>query len=95
MRETQVVTNGEPHNTPVRFGDTGAAAWFVTIRFTMDLPVVQIHVEQVNLAGLPAISVPCGFGEVDGVKLPTGIQVTGKHFDEGKIFNAAYNIENK
>jgi aspartyl-tRNA(Asn)/glutamyl-tRNA(Gln) amidotransferase subunit A len=44
----------------------------------------------VNLAGLPAISVPCGFSSGG---LPIGLQIIGKPFDEGKILQTAYTFE--
>ena len=43
-----------------------------------------------NLAGIPAISIPCGF--TDG-KLPVGLQILGKHFDEERILQTAYAYE--
>lgn len=43
----------------------------------------------VNLAGVPAISIPCGFS--DG--MPVGLQLIGKHFDEKTIYQAAYAFE--
>ena len=49
----------------------------------------DICTQAVNLAGLPAISLPCGF--VDG--LPVGLQIIGKYFDEETLFRAAYTYE--
>lgn len=43
----------------------------------------------VNLAGVPGISVPCGFS--DG--MPLGLQIIGKHFDEKTIYRTAYAYE--
>ena len=41
----------------------------------------------VNLAGLPGLSLPCGF---DQKGLPIGMQIIGKPFDESSLFRAAY-----
>jgi aspartyl-tRNA(Asn)/glutamyl-tRNA(Gln) amidotransferase subunit A len=43
-----------------------------------------------NLAGIPGISIPCGFSS-EG--LPVGFQIMARHFDEGKLFKVAYNFE--
>lgn len=43
----------------------------------------------VNLANLPAVSLPCGFSE----GLPVGLQIIGKAFDEATILKAAYVFE--
>ncbi|HVY54812.1 MAG TPA: Asp-tRNA(Asn)/Glu-tRNA(Gln) amidotransferase subunit GatA, partial [Thermodesulfobacteriota bacterium] len=43
-----------------------------------------------NIAGLPGISLPCGFSS-DG--LPIGIQVLGKPFDEGSVLRVAHAYE--
>ena len=43
----------------------------------------------INLAGLPAISIPCGFSE----GMPLGLQIIGKHFDEESVYKAAYAFE--
>ncbi len=50
----------------------------------------DIHTIPVNLAGIPAISIPCGFSR-EG--LPVGLQIMGKHFDEGLLLRVAYNFE--
>ncbi|MFO7819606.1 MAG: Asp-tRNA(Asn)/Glu-tRNA(Gln) amidotransferase subunit GatA [Halanaerobacter sp.] len=44
----------------------------------------------VNLAGLPALSMPCG---VDSDNLPIGLQIIGDHFAEEKILQVAYALE--
>lgn len=44
----------------------------------------------VNLAGAPAITVPCGFSE-NG--LPIGLQIIGKHFDESTVYRTAHAFE--
>lgn len=44
----------------------------------------------VNLAGIPAMSVPCGFSST---RLPIGIQFIADHFQEEKLLRAAYNLE--
>ena len=43
----------------------------------------------VNLAGIPAISVPCGFSN----GLPLGLQIIGNHFDETTIYKVAHAYE--
>lgn len=50
----------------------------------------DIYTVAVNLAGLPAISVPCG---VDSKGLPIGLQLIGKPFGESEILRAAYSYE--
>ncbi len=43
----------------------------------------------INLAGVPAISVPCGFAN----DLPLGLQIIGNHFDEATIYKVAHAYE--
>ncbi|WP_028389718.1 Asp-tRNA(Asn)/Glu-tRNA(Gln) amidotransferase subunit GatA [Bacillus cihuensis] len=43
----------------------------------------------VNLAGVPGISIPCGFSN----GLPLGLQIIGKHFDESTIYRTAHAFE--
>jgi aspartyl-tRNA(Asn)/glutamyl-tRNA(Gln) amidotransferase subunit A len=46
-----------------------------------------------SLAGLPAISVPCGFSSDDGPLLPVGLQLIGKPWDEAGVLTAADTYE--
>jgi len=50
----------------------------------------DIFTNPTNLAGLPGISLPCGYTN-DG--LPVGLQFIGKPFDEQNVLNAAYAYE--
>ena len=52
----------------------------------------DIFTVPVNLAGLPAISIPAG---VDKKGYPLGLQIIGKAFDEQTILNIAYSMEEK
>jgi aspartyl-tRNA(Asn)/glutamyl-tRNA(Gln) amidotransferase subunit A len=49
----------------------------------------DIYTIGANLAGLPALSMPCGF--VDG--LPMGLQLIGPHFAEERLLNAAHRFQ--
>jgi aspartyl-tRNA(Asn)/glutamyl-tRNA(Gln) amidotransferase subunit A len=50
----------------------------------------DIFTVTINLAGVPAISVPCG---VSNAGLPIGLQLIANHFDEARMLNAAYAFE--
>ena len=45
-----------------------------------------------NLAGIPALSVPCGISKTG---LPIGMQMQATHFNEGTLLKAAWNLERK
>ena len=50
----------------------------------------DIYTISVNLAGLPAMSLPCG---MDSKGLPIGVQMIGDCFDEKTIIRVAYTYE--
>jgi aspartyl-tRNA(Asn)/glutamyl-tRNA(Gln) amidotransferase subunit A len=50
----------------------------------------DIFTISVNLAGVPGISIPCGFARNN---LPIGLQLIGKHFDEESLLKVAYAYE--
>ena len=58
----------------------------------LEMYLADICTVSVNIAGLPAISIPCG---VDGDNMPIGMQIIGNKFEEGKILNTAYAFEQK
>jgi aspartyl-tRNA(Asn)/glutamyl-tRNA(Gln) amidotransferase subunit A len=50
--------------------------------------LADVFTVSANLAGLPAISIPCGFVQTEA-RLPVGLQLTGRMFDEGTILRVA------
>jgi aspartyl-tRNA(Asn)/glutamyl-tRNA(Gln) amidotransferase subunit A len=52
----------------------------------LQMYLADVFTVSANLAGLPAISVPCGF---TANQLPIGLQLTGRHFDESTILRIA------
>jgi aspartyl-tRNA(Asn)/glutamyl-tRNA(Gln) amidotransferase subunit A len=52
----------------------------------LQMYLADVFTVSANLAGLPAVSVPCGF--TDG-KLPIGLQLTGRPFDEATVLRIA------
>lgn len=71
----------EPLATPrivedaVRLGADEESALSATWRLTFPY----------NLTGLPAVTLPCGF---DGDRLPIGLQIAGRPFDEATVLRA-------
>jgi aspartyl-tRNA(Asn)/glutamyl-tRNA(Gln) amidotransferase subunit A len=56
----------------------------------LEMYLADIYTININLAGIPGLSMPCGFSE-NG--LPIGLQIIGPHFGEDKILKAAYALE--
>ncbi len=63
---------------------------FGSIKDPLQMYLEDIYTIAVNLAGLPAISLPIGF---DNKKLPIGAQFIGKNFDEQTLFDGALSLE--
>lgn len=55
----------------------------------LSLYLADVDTVPINLAGVPSISIPCGFSG----NLPIGMQIIGKHFDEATILRTAYTFE--
>jgi aspartyl-tRNA(Asn)/glutamyl-tRNA(Gln) amidotransferase subunit A len=49
----------------------------------------DIYTIGANLAGLPAVSIPCGFVQ----ELPVGLQIVGPHFAEARVLSAAHALQ--
>lgn len=62
-----------------------------SLKETVKMYLSDIYTIGANLAGLPAMSIPCG---KDSKGLPIGVQLIGNCFEENKIIRAAYTYEN-
>ena len=58
----------------------------------LEMYLADICTVSINIAGVPAISIPCG---VNSEGMPIGMQLIGNKFQEKKILNAAYAYEQK
>ena len=56
----------------------------------LEMYLADICTVSINIASVPAISIPCG---IDSNNMPIGMQLIGNRFQEEKILNAAYAIE--
>ena len=56
--------------------------------------LADIYTLGLNLAGLPGMSIPCGFGAgASGKPLPVGLQIIGNYFDEGRLLAVAHQYQ--
>ena len=53
--------------------------------------LADIYTISAKLAGIPAMSIPCGF--VGRENLPVGLQLMGKHFDEAKLITVGQKFQ--
>lgn len=56
----------------------------------IEMYLEDIFTVSINIAGLPAISIPCG---LDNSNMPIGLQIIGKAFGEEKIIQTAYTYQ--
>jgi aspartyl-tRNA(Asn)/glutamyl-tRNA(Gln) amidotransferase subunit A len=57
------------------------------------LPGRHLHLST-SLAGLPGMSIPCGFGQGEkNGKRPVGLQIIGNYFDEARLLNVAHQFQ--
>jgi aspartyl-tRNA(Asn)/glutamyl-tRNA(Gln) amidotransferase subunit A len=59
----------------------------------LQMYLADIFTIAANLAGICGISAPCGFAELDGHRLPIGLQFLGKPLDEARILQVAHAYE--
>lgn len=81
FRDFDVIVSPTTPTTAFKLGEQSGDPLTLYMNDILTVPV--------NMAGLPGISIPCGFDR----GLPIGMQLIGKAFDEGTLFKAAYAFE--
>ncbi len=82
FKEVDVIVTPTSPTAAFRIGEKAANP--------LQMYLSDIFTISVNLAGIPAISIPCGFTKDN---LPIGLQIMGRHFDEESILKIAYAYE--
>ena len=79
-------------NVDVIMGPTSPSTAFKTGEKTDDpvsMYLSDIYTIAANLAGLPGMSIPCGFAN----NMPVGLQLIGNYFDEARLLNVAHQYQ--
>jgi aspartyl-tRNA(Asn)/glutamyl-tRNA(Gln) amidotransferase subunit A len=82
FRQCDVIMGPTSPTTAFRLGEKSADP--------VQMYLSDIYTIAVNLAGLPGMSIPCGF---DGGGLPIGLQIIGDYFDEARMLNVAHQYQ--
>ncbi len=82
FEKCDVIVSPTSPTTAVNIGDK--------INDPIQMYLMDIFTVNINLSGVPALSLPCG---KDKNNLPIGVQLIGKYFEEDKLLNIAYNLE--
>ena len=81
FKEVDLIASPSALATAFRFGEKSSDP---VAMYQEDLYTIPA-----NLAGLPALSMPCGFVN----KLPVGLQLVGRHFEEDRLLNTAHQYQ--
>ena len=82
FRQCDVIMGPTSPSTAFKLGEKGDDP--------VQMYLSDIYTIAVNLAGLPGMSIPCGFG-ANG--MPVGLQIIGNYFDEARMLNAAHQYQ--
>ena len=86
-KQCDVIMGPTAPSTAFKFGEKGDDP--------VQMYLSDIYTIAVNLAGLPGMSIPCGFGAtVDGNPgMPVGLQIIGNYFGEARMLNVAHQYQ--
>jgi aspartyl-tRNA(Asn)/glutamyl-tRNA(Gln) amidotransferase subunit A len=81
FKQCDVIMGPTSPSTAFRLGEKAADP--------VQMYLSDIYTIAVNLAGLPGMSIPCGFAD----KLPAGLQLVGDYFSEARLLNVAHRYQ--
>ncbi|PIZ55851.1 Asp-tRNA(Asn)/Glu-tRNA(Gln) amidotransferase GatCAB subunit A [bacterium (Candidatus Torokbacteria) CG_4_10_14_0_2_um_filter_35_8] len=81
LREVDLLITPVSSHVPFKIGEKTSDP--------LQMYLEDIFMSAAAMAGIPAISIPCGFSE----DLPVGLQIMGNYFDEKRVLNLAYVYE--
>jgi aspartyl-tRNA(Asn)/glutamyl-tRNA(Gln) amidotransferase subunit A len=81
FKQCDVIMGPTSPSTAFRIGEKAADP--------VQMYLSDIYTIAVNLAGLPGMSIPCGFAN----KLPAGLQLVGDYFSEARLLNVAHRYQ--
>jgi aspartyl-tRNA(Asn)/glutamyl-tRNA(Gln) amidotransferase subunit A len=82
FKEVDVIATPTSPSTAFKIGEKASDP--------MQMYLSDIFTISCNLAGLPGLSIPCGFSQA---KLPIGLQLLGRPFEEGTLLSVAHHYE--
>src|SRR3989338_1522963 len=82
FRQCDVIMGPTAPSTAFKLGEKGDDP--------VQMYLSDIYTIAVNLAGLPGMSIPCGFGDNN---MPVGLQIIGNYFGEARMLNAAHQYQ--
>src|SRR3989338_6889105 len=87
FRQCDVIMGPTAPSTAFKLGEKGDDP--------VQMYLSDIYTIAVNLAGLPGMSIPCGFGAANNGKsgMPVGLQIIGNYFGEARMLNAAHQYQ--
>ena len=87
FRQCDVIMGPTSPSTAFKLGEKGDDP--------VQMYLSDIYTIAVNLAGLPGMSIPCGFGAANNGNpgMPVGLQIIGNYFDEARMLNAAHQYQ--
>ncbi|OGS97222.1 MAG: aspartyl/glutamyl-tRNA amidotransferase subunit A [Gallionellales bacterium RIFCSPLOWO2_02_FULL_57_47] len=87
FRQCDVIMGPTSPSTAFKLGEKGDDP--------VQMYLSDIYTIAVNLAGLPGMSIPCGFGAANNGNpgMPVGLQIIGNYFDEVRMLNVAHQYQ--